>query len=417
METIVQRNLEGLCRRKKYKEIIDQIMEIPENERDYKILAPYIRKYLLHAAFHGGFEAQDYIGDGEDCIHIPDWNVVITPQIGTVTHRSIVLDLYLYFPAWGREVYECSAGTGTDLKQALGMATGSFLFSLMDGIGAMVAKDRPRLLNTEFAGRSHQFQVYLSNIVGMGSSPQSAPDVYWKLLEEDVRKRLGNQEFCLVKVYGAKVNGQVTAECRIDDRKSEELSGKLAGLIQEWEDSQFASHKQFILIRQEEKTLRPNFYAGAKGKEHLKKSVIKAAKLFHQADTQELYDTLEDRIAEEVKDKTLAKECCIFLPELCAQNAFREISYSEQAELVQEEGVPITCYLSQLADYWAIWDAFEMALQDGAFGEEGDKIYQEYILASSVFQVVKQMQEKQADLSACRFTPLLYQVGSGFELR
>lgn len=409
--------LEELCKRKAYKEIIDAVLAIPEEERDYQALTPYIQKYLLYGVLHGSFEGKDIVGEGEDCIHIPGWNVVITPQISQLSHKSVVLDIYLYFPEWGREIYECSAGMGTDLKQALGMAIGSFMFSLMDGIGAMVSKDRPKLLETRFAGKDHRFHVYLSNIVGMGDSPRSAPDVYWKLLKEDIRKRLGNQAFCFVKVYGAKVNGQVIGECRIDDVKSDELSAKVADLVKDWDDTQFSSHKQFFLICQDKQTLLPYAYSGPEGRERFAQAVIQAARMFHASNTQELYDTLSDRLAEEIGDKTLAQGCCTFLPELCARNAFQEISYGETLELVRGEQEPTICYQSQLADYWPMWDVLSVAFQDGTFGEEGNEIYQEYIAASSIFNLVKQVKENQSQLFGCRLTSLLCRVGDDFELR
>ncbi len=417
MDAKYQEALEALCQKNRYQEIIDAILEIPEEERSYPELTPYIQKYLLHGVLHHGFEVPDTVGDDEDCIHIPEWKVAITPQISQITHKSIVLDMHLYFPVWGKEIYECSAGMGTDLKQAFAMAAGSFLFSLMDGIGAMESNDRPKLLHTEFAGRPHDFQVYLSNIVGMGNSPQSAPDVYWQLLKEDIRKRLGNQEFCFVKVYAAKVNGQVTSECRIDDKKSEELSQKVAELAEKWEAGDFASHKQFFLIRQEAGTLLPYPYSGPEGQERFGAAVIQAARLFHQANTQELYDTLRERLAEAIGDATLAQECCIFLPELCAQNAFPEISYSETLDITCGDASSVTCYTSQLADYWPMWDVFITALQDGTFGEEGNQIYQEYISVSSIFNVVKQIKEKGSSLSGCRLTSLLCQTGDDFQIR
>lgn len=417
MDAMEQRKLEELCSRKAYKEIIDALLAIPEEERDYQALKPYIRKYLLYGVLHGSFEVKDVVGEEEDCIHIPGWKVVITPQINQITHKSVVLDIYLYFPEWGKEIYECSAGMGTDLKQALGMASGSFMFSMMDGIGAMASKDRPKLLETQFAGKDHRFRIYLSNIVGMGDSPKSAPDVYWKLLKEDIRKRLGNQPFCFVKVYGAKVNGEVIGECRIDDVKSEELSAKVADLVKNWEDTPFSSHKQFFLICQDEETLLPYPYFGLEGREKFRQAVIQAANMFHASNTQELYDTLSERLAEAIGDKTLAQECITFLPELCARNAFQEIVYGDTLEIAQGEREPVTCYQSQLADFWPMWEVLSAALHDGTFGEEGNQIYQEYIAASSIFNLVKRVQESKSSLSGCRLTSLLCSVGENFELR
>ena len=77
----------------------------------------------------------------------------------------------------------------------------------------------------------------------------------------------------------------------------------------------------------------------------------------------------------------------------------------------------MVCYQSQLADYWRMWDVFSGIFHDGAFGEESEGIYQEYIAASSIFGVVKQMRENQANLSGCRLTSLLCRVGENFVIR
>lgn len=408
--------LKALVRAGEQKKIIDALLEIPEEEREYRELAPFLSTYLLYT-LHGNFEVEDVVQEEQGCVMIPEWKVAVTPQVGQVSHRSVVLHFYLYFPEWGRTIYECSAGMGNDLKQAFGMAVSSFLFSLMDGIGAMVGKDSPRLIETEFAGKPHRFEVYLSNIVGMGQSPRTAPDLYWEALKEDIMERLGNQTFCFVKIYGAKGNGQVTGECRIDDVKSDALSAKVAELVKDWDAGQFASHKQFILISQQEETILPYPYSGPEGQERFREAVLKAAAMFHEADTQELYDSLSVRLAQEIGDVTLAQECCTFLPEICAQNAFEEVSYSETLEILRGEGEPVTCYKSQLADYWPMWDVLSTAFQERLFGEDTDKIYEEYISVSSTYDVIQKAQEKGSQLDKLRLTSLLCRVGEDLEIR
>ena len=71
MDAKYQEALEALCQKNRYQEIIDAILEIPEEERSYPELTPYIQKYLLHGVLHHGFEVPDTVGDDEDCIHIP----------------------------------------------------------------------------------------------------------------------------------------------------------------------------------------------------------------------------------------------------------------------------------------------------------------------------------------------------------
>ena len=417
MDTADRNKLEQLCKNQHYQEIIDAVLDIPEERRDYEELKPFLYEYLLRGGFPSCFEVENFVSEHSECIVIPDWNLTITLQIGQISHRNIVLHLYLYSPYWENALYECSAGMGNDLKQAVGMAVGSFIFSLVNGIEKMAEEEDAQPLESEFSGKKHRFQAYLSNIIGIGNSPHPELTIYWNVLKEDIAKRLGNQPFCLVKIYGAKVNGEVIGECRIDDKKSEELSETIAKLVEKWDDGQFASHKQFILIRQEKETLLPYPYAGPSGQERFRDAVIKAAVMFYQSNTQELYDTLEKRLAEELNDPTLAAECYMFLPELCAMHAFKEVSYAETLEIRKEGSLPVTCYQSQLADFWPMWDVLFEAFQNGTFGEEKDKIYQEYISVSSIYNVICQIREKASTLSGSRLTALVFQVDHDFEIR
>ena len=153
------------------------------------------------------------------------------------------------------------------------------------------------------------------------------------MFKEEIAKRLGNQRLCYVKIYGAKSPGQVTAECRIGNVKSEELSGRMAKLVEQWDVKQFASLKQFFFIRQE------------------------------------AYDSLPQRLSE------------------------------------------------ALRDYWPIRSALFELFDEGAFGEDADKVYRDYIGMSSIYSVISQVREKEGKLEDCQLTMLIFQVGGDFEIR
>ena len=123
------------------------------------------------------------------------------------------------------------------------------------------------------------------------------------------------------------------------------------------------------------------------------------------------------RLAAQIGDETLAQECCTFLPELCAQNAFEEVSYSETLKIQRGEKEAVTVYKSQLADHWPMWDVLAQAFQSRAFGEDTDKIYQEYISVSSTYDVIQKAQKKGSRLDQFRLTSLLCRVGEDFQIR
>ena len=372
---------------------------------------------FLLDSLHGNLGSPDRI-EGRQ-LFLPEWNLTITPEISQATENSAVINFYLSSPQWDRELFECCAGMGSSLKQALGMATGSFLFSFIQGIGLMEEKTGGETLETVFAGKPHRWQVYISDVVGMGDSPKmDSSKIYWNALKDQIVKRLGNQKLCYVKVYGANVNGQITGECRINDIESKELGALVAKMVEKWNVKDFASHKQFFFIRQDEDTVLPDAYSGIEGQKLLKSKIKTAVEMFHASKEQEQYDTLTQRMEQALGDETLASECFAFLPEICAENAFGEISCPESVEIRVGDQAPVTCYKVQLADYWNMHKLLFDLFQEGVFGEETNIIYQEYISVSSIYGCVKQMTESDGRLKqGGKLTVLLFQMPDGFEIR
>lgn len=369
-------------------------------------------------SLHGGLQTQNRVeGDSVIC---SQWQTTVTPVVGQVDERGAVVDFYVSAPQWGRKLYECSAGMGSDTKQALGMACNSFLFSFMDGIAQMESGQGGEELETEFVGKTHRWRVYLSNIVGMGNCPRADnARIYWDALKEEVVKRLGNQKLCFVKVYASKSGENITAECRVDDVKSDALSGLVADMVKGWEAGYFASHKAFFFIRQEEETLQPYPYLGQAGWESLKEKVKTAALMFHASEDQQQYDSLPGRLKQALGDAVLAAECYSFLPEICAENAFDKITYAETVSIMPRGGEAVTCYKSQLSDYWPLHDALFSLFEEGAFGEAANDIYREYVGSSAIYNVVSQAREKGGEkaMDNGKLSALLFNVDSDFEIR
>ena len=374
--------------------------------------------YLLHEELPGYFAVEAIVQDNQ--LYLPKWELRITPVIQQLTEQSAVLGFYLSHPNWGQPLYECCASVGKDPKQAMGMAVGSFLFGCMQGITKLFAKENANPLEISFAGKPHRFNAYLSDIVGMGESPQVEDIyIYWNLLKEDIQKRLGNHRFCYVKIYGSKVNGEAIGECRINDIQSDELSAKVAELVEKWDVQQFASHKQFFFIEQDADTIQPYPYWGEQGEKNFIGKVLKAVGLFHASDTQEAFDSLLERLVTELGDATLATECRYFLPEICAEHAgaSRQVKFSETIDLMTPDGEKITLYKHQLADYYTLENTLFTAFQQGIFGEETNAIYQELIGSSAICNVLEQMLQQGSQLENCQLTSLLYHIDERFEIR
>lgn len=374
--------------------------------------------HLLHESLHGSFAVEDTVQDNH--LYLPKWQLHITPVVQQLTEQSAVLGFYIQNPNWGQPLYECCASVGSDPKTAVGMAAASFLFGFMQGISQLFAQEGARTVETCFAGKPHRFHTYLSDIVGMGESPQvDSVDLYWNLLKEDIQKRLGNQRFCYVKIYGSMINGEVIGECRINDIQSDELSAKVAEIVSKWDVQGFASQKQFFFIEQDAATLQPYPYWGETGEKEFIGKVLKAVGLFHASNTQEAFDSLHERMIAELGDATLATECRFFLPEICAEHAGaeRQVKFSETIDLMLPNGEKISLYKHQLTDYYTLENTLFTAFQQGIFGDETNAIYQELIGTSAICSVLEQMLNSGSELKDCQLTSLLFQVDERFEIR
>ncbi len=385
----------------------EAVLRTPEGAMDF----------ILHHGLHEMLETEDAVEDGR--LFLPAWHATLTPEIAQLTPQGIVLNLHLSAPQWGTSLFECSVGMGADsMRTNIGMATGSFLFSFMQGVSRMERQEDPLSLRTSFAGREHRWKVYRSNIVGMGAVPELRdPDVYWDALSEGIAKRLGNQKLCYVKVYGAKMGDDITGECRVNDVKSEELSAIVSGLVRRWDVRGFASQKQFFFLRQEPDTVLPYPYFGPEDAALLRERIIAAVRLFHACKTEADFDTLKERTAQATGDPILAAECHTFLPEICTQNAFPEVGYQETVDLIWPGGEKTTVYKNQLADYYPMVNALFSAFSEGVFGEAANDIYRSYIASSASHGAIAQAQEKGSNLSDLRMTALLCSVDDTFALR
>ena len=141
--------------------------------------------------------------------------------------------------------------------------------------------------------------------------------------------------------------------------------------------------------------------------------------MFHASEDQEQYDSLPERLKQALGDDILAAECYSFLPEICAENAFNKITYAETVSIMPQGREAVTCYKSQLSDYWPLHNAIFSLFEEGAFGEATNEIYREYVGTSAICNVVCQAREKGGEKAMDNGTlsALLFNVDSDFEIR
>lgn len=346
------------------------------------------------------------------------WDVYVQPQVRQVTEKGIILDILISAPQWGKDLYECTVGMGSDPQSNIGLALSSFIFSFMQGIAAMEEHRDGIAVETKFSGNIHKWNVYHTDIVGMGSEDTGTGiDVYWNELMEDILNHLGNQKLCYIKIFASKMGDDITGECRIDDVASRELSEKVAQIARNWDVQGFVSQKQFFFIRQDEETVINNPYEGEEGFKLLKEKVTLAAKMFYESKTEEEYNSLPGRLMEALEDPVLGYECYAFLPEICTENAFPEAQYSEYLQFVYPDGRKENVYKSQLADYEILKNALFSVFSEGVFGDDTNNIYQEYVGSSATYNCFSQIMENGSDIKDMSATALAFMVDNDFIIR
>ncbi len=348
------------------------------------------QKFLLEH-LHNAFPVKDIIENGT--VELPEWNISIRPYAAELQDRAITTTYYISSPDWDEVLYECSTGIGSDQHHAMGMSQGSFLFGIMDTVMKMMNNDKPDRLESEFAGNKHNWSVYKGNIVGIGETPKNfASDSYWNALKDHIAKRIGNQKICYVKIYGANIgNGEIIGECRINDIKSNELSELVAEIVKTWGISQFGSHKQFIILKQDKETYIEQPFT----KEDISKAVEAAMVLFEKIENEQ-YEQFPQMLEQLVGDKNLAWELYSFIPEICAENAFNKLNYPETIT-IDYNNEKHQYYKTQLFSYYVIHDSVFNTLDNGIL-KDTNKVYSEYISVSSVYSVICSAKEQGENL-------------------
>lgn len=143
--------------------------------------------------------------------------------------------------------------------------------------------------------------------------------------------------------------------------------GQIVGeLVSKWQVQEFASQKQFIMLRQSEEIYTPYPYQA----EDIATATQTAVRIFMGCDTQEKYEEFPVRLAEQLQDVSLAQELYSFLPEICAEHAFD-------------------------ASYYMIYDALFEGFRTDQFDDE---TYKQYVGVSSIYNVICNAKEQGADL-------------------
>ena len=327
----------------------------------------------------------------EGSIVINKWNIFINANIDNLTDKSAVINYYISSPNWDRNIFECCASAGKDTNTAIGISNGSFVFGIMTGIKAM---NEGKLLDeaeTEFAGKKHKWKVYTSNLVNIGNDNKTPKNVntYWNMFKDDILMRIGNQKICYIKIYGAKArNNYSIGELRINDVNIPELSNKMNEHVKTWEETDFASDKQFFFLVQDDETYTPYPHTD----EEIMNYVQQYANIvLNSEETEDYYDKLGDLAENLTKDYSLASDLFLFLPEICADNEFYNELHSGERVNFHFETSNAFVYKTQLHTYHLIGGYLFELFRSGAFNGRENELYARFINMSAGYNIYSQI--------------------------
>ena len=352
----------------------------------------------------------------------PELGITLAPSIGQRNNQSVLLRFEVSSEKWDKTVVENSAGMGSNQPESLSNAMESFTSAFLDGLLLMAEGGTCyERFDSYFAGHTHSWQVWLSDLVSIGEAPDiEEAQYYWEQLQDLIAERLGNQRFCVVKIFASRSFGSVTCECRIDGIISYELTEILEAMTRMWPTERFGSHKMFFFISQSPDTFIEGHNFSREYQKELDYLVNVVLRLYGQYCGPGEVEQLPDVINNLVEDHTLAEELCMLLPELCAQRKFAELSFSDAIALaIGRHDSPVLVFTHQMTDYMPICQALDKVLGKGTMPEDIKVAFDVCAQSSTIFKTITDILAKnpKAHLTDIKNLTLLLSASEAFVLR
>lgn len=359
---------------------------------------------------HNGLEQSEIEGD---CVRLPAEQLTILPGVHDVKGGFAALYFEVLHPSFEEPFFDMSAGLGESSADAIHKAVAGFLFSSFCGVRHCVDKEYEHELTSTFCEIERHWDVSESCIAHLGGTdePTAPQGGYWGLIAEKLPMHLGNRRHYWVKVYASKQqSGEVICECRVNNVVSAELTESITAVAKTWRSSDsLVSDKQLFVLTQREVTIVQYPYT----REQIFDYTDKAIALFAAADTKKKYERLTDAFTDMTGDSSLAAELYSFLPEICAQNAFSEVTYGEQVVL-HSGGQKHELYIDQLASYRWIQ---ERAIDSFSGGRYDNETFKKLVYCSATCNVLSQAMNNGSQMKNMVLTNLAFNVPDDYMIR
>ena len=346
-----------------------------------------------------------------ESVLLPDWGgVSIYPRVFDATDRTIGIEFYVSCPLWDRELFERVVGFGASQEDAIGSALGNFVFGMLGGVKQMMKDQGYKCggctcevlkedITTAFADNQHKWSVYKSDVLGMGIKPSDSQDGnilanIYDGVNQEITKRLGNQKLCYVKLFITKNSddpNSLVCECRINDFASEEIAALMREYCQNWKVDGFALQKMFVMYLQSEDTYTPFPHS----QEAITNYVQQAIGLIAKLKPGDNYFEVADPLGTAIGDKNIAQEIISFLPEMCAEAAFQEMSPPESIGIAIGDKDAKWFYKTQVTSYYPIQQALQVEFNKSMT----EKMFGALVGISSIYNVLCSMGDSGKDIN------------------
>jgi len=332
-------------------------------------------------------------------IVLPYWKISIEVEVVKADTKSISGMFIISSNEWDREIVDEFETKGNSLNELVEKTTNNFMYGLLSPIVEYEKGNIYSEEDTQYGDTFHLWEVYCGNILVTGQPIKTSKrqDDYWNMIKDKVFKRIGNQKMCYVSIYAeCDDEGKRFAECFINNVFIKELSNIIKRKIITWNNSEFTSIKQNILIIQQDDTYMEYDYDQYLIGEYVKDAMM----LFEKYNIKWLsgkhdkywFDRYYDELYDRIGDNDLVWEIVSLIPEICSYSAFDDIDYYDGIVLYVDDEKNVM-YETQLASYVYIRNAIFDVLNSGVL-KNTDKTYQAYVDMSSTTKAVMDMLKK-----------------------
>ncbi|WP_300368664.1 DUF6348 family protein [Brachyspira sp.] len=283
----------------------------------------------------------------DDCIKFLSYDITIESKIVQIEKKnSILCTVYFYVkvPLFDKVFFESSSSIASDEYKAIELSSDNFVYCALQGILDFLSGIHHHEIETSILGIKKNFTVCESPMLGLGNI-ENKEDFYddyvgfdekngyssflWNAIHKEVPFILENNRVSFIKTYGAKMpNGDIIVECTINNVNNKTLENCVQNEIIKWDNNgKFFSIKQFFFILQSDCTYIKYPYS----KEEIEYFVIEYVLEFEKSNFN--YIEFIENIKNIISDTNIREEIINFVPEICAEYAFKDVIFNDRVEV------------------------------------------------------------------------------------